>query len=47
MIGCLDDFIRPLVLIIPKISGYIKTFKDEINILMPFVIDDNKLSEKY
>ena len=47
LIGCLDDFIRPLVLIIRKISGYIKTFKDEINILMPFVIDDNRLSEKY
>ena len=47
LIECLDDFIRPLVLIIPKISGYIKTFKDEINILMPFVIDDNRLSEKY
>ena len=23
-IGCLDDFIRLLVLILPKISGYVK-----------------------
>ena len=26
-IGYLDKIIRPLVLIMPKISGYVKTFK--------------------
>ena len=29
LIGYLDKDIRPLVLIMPKISGYVKTFKDE------------------
>ena len=45
MIGYLDKNIRPLVLIIPKMSGYVKTFKveDEINKLMSFRIDDDKL----
>ena len=45
MIGYLDKDIRPLVLIIPKMSGYVKTFKveDEINKLMSFRIDDDKL----
>ena len=28
-IGYLDKVIRPLVLILPKMSGYVKTFKDE------------------
>ena len=45
MIGYLDKDVRPLVLIIPKMSGYVKTFKveDEINKLMSFRIDDDKL----
>ena len=45
LIGYLDKAIRPLVLIIPKMSGYIKTFKTEekINKLMSFCIDDEKL----
>ena len=49
----LDKPIRPLVLIIPKISGYIKTFKvkevdkDKSNKLMFFCIDNEKLLEKY
>ena len=44
-----DKDIRPLVLIIPKISGYAKTFKveDKINKLMSFRIDDEKLFQKY
>ena len=44
-----DKAIRPLVLIIPKMSGYVKTFKveDKINKLMSFVIDDEKILEKY
>ena len=49
LIGYLDKAIRPLVLIMPKISGYVKTFKveDKINKLMSFRIDDEKLLEKY
>ena len=51
MIGYLDldKDIRPLVLIIPKMSGYVKTFKvEDKNIkLMFFHIDDEKLLGKY
>ena len=45
----MDKVTRLLVLILPKISGYIKTFKvkDKNNILMYFRIDDDKLLEKY
>ena len=49
----LDKVIRPLVLIMPKISGYVKTFKvkegdkDKSNKLMSFCINDQKLLEKY
>ena len=32
LIGYVDKAIRPLVLIMPKISGYIKTFKKEIKV---------------
>ena len=50
--GYLDKDIRPLVLIMPKISGYVKTFKvkegdkHRSNKLMSFGIDDEKLLEK-
>ena len=53
MIGYLHKVIRPLVLILPKMSGYVKTFKvkdedkDKNNKLMCFHIDDNKLLRKY
>ena len=49
MIGYLDKDIRPLVLAVPKMSGYVKTFKveDKISKLMSFPIDDMKLLEKY
>ena len=49
MIGYLDKYTRPLVLIMPKISGYVKKFKveDKINKLMPFLVDDELLLEKY
>ena len=49
MIRYLKKYIRPLVLIMPKISGYLKIFKveDKINKLMSFRIDDEKLLEKY
>ena len=54
MIGIkLDKAIRPLVLIMPIMSGYVKTFKfkegdkDKSNKLMSFRLDDEKLLEKY
>ena len=49
MIGYLDKYTRPLVLIMPKISGYVKKFKveDKINKLIPFLVDDELLLEKY
>ena len=52
-IGYLDKVIRQLVFILPKMSGYVKTFKvkdgdkDKNNKLMSFRIDDVKLLEKY
>ena len=43
--------IRPLVLIMPKMKGYVKAFKhgdkDKNNKLMSFCIDDEKLLEKH
>ena len=44
-----DKAIRPLVLIMPKMSGYVKIFKfkEEDNKLMSFCRDDEKLLEKY
>ena len=49
MIGYLDKTIRPLVLIMPKLSGYVKTFKvkEGNNKLMSFHIHDEKLLGKY
>ena len=49
MIGYSDKTIRPLVLIMPKMSGYVKTFKvkEGNSKLMSFRIDDEKLLEKY
>ena len=45
---------RPLVLIIPKMNGYVKTFKvkegdkdKKNNKSMTFLIDDEKLLQKY
>ena len=49
-IGYLDKAIRPLVLIMPKMGGYVKIFKvkdgdkDKNIKLMSFRIDDEKLS---
>ena len=51
LIGFLHEVIRPLVLILPKTSGYVKTFKDKgrneskNNKLMSLRIDDDKLLE--
>ena len=53
LIGYLDKTIRPLVLIMPKISGYVNAFKVEYrdkyknNKLMCFCIYDEELLEKY
>ena len=53
MIGYLDKGIRQLFLIMPRMSGYVKTFKDKDgdkdkkNKLTSFSIDDEKLLEKY
>ena len=45
-IGYLDEVIRKLVLIFPKMGGYVKLFKEKKYKLMSLSIDD-KLSEKY
>ena len=51
MIGYSNKAIRPLVLIMPKLSGYVMTSKvkdgdkDKNNKLMSFLIDDKKLLE--
>ena len=53
LIRYLDKVIRPLALVLPKISEYVKTFKvrdgdkDKSNKLMSFRIDDEKLLEKF
>ena len=49
LIGCLDKVVKPLVLIFPKMSGYVNNFKvkdgdkDKNNKLMSLHIDDDKL----
>ena len=51
--GYLDHVIRLLALLLSKMSGYVKTFKDKCgdknknNKLMSLPIYDNKLLEKY
>ena len=53
LIGYLDKVMRPLVLIMPKMSGYVKTFKvkdgdkDKNNKLKCFGMDNEKLLENY
>ena len=53
MIGYLDQAIRPLSLIMPKMSGYENTFKikdgnkDKNNKLMSFCVNDENLLENY
>ena len=53
MIGYSNKTIRPLILIMPKRSGYVKTFKvkygdkDKNNKLMFFRIYDRNLLHKY
>ena len=45
----IDKTITLLVLIIPEMSGYVKTFKfeDKINKLLSFHIDNEKLLKKH
>ena len=49
MIIYLDKVIKPLVLIMLKMSGYVKTnnVEDKNSKLVSFCMDDEKLSEKY
>ena len=47
MIGYLDEVTRPLVLILPKISEYVKTFKEKNKKLMSLLTDGENLLEKY
>ena len=49
LVGYLDKDIRPLVLVMPKTSGYVKTVKVENknSKLMSFRIGDEKLLKKY
>ena len=53
LIGYLNKAIRQLLLIMPRMSGYVKAFKvkdgdkDKNNKLMFSRIDDEKLLEKY
>ena len=53
LIRYLDKVIRPLALVLPKISEYVKIFKvrdgdkNKSNKLMSFRIDDEKLLEKF
>ena len=53
MIGYLDEVTRSLVLILPKMSGYVETFKvedgdkEKNNKLMSFRTHDHKLLKKY
>ena len=49
LIGYLDKTTRPLVFIMPKMSGNVKTFKvkERNNKLVSFRIDNEKLLQKY
>ena len=50
-IGYLDEVIKPLLSVLPNMSGYVKDFKDKdgnkTNKLMSFSIEDENLLEKY
>ena len=53
LIGCLDKGVRQIFLMLLKMSGYVKTFKDKCrdknknNKLMSLRLEDDKLLEKY
>ena len=44
MTDYLDDVIRALVLVLPKLKGYVKNFKAENNKLMSFCIGEYQKS---
>ena len=46
LIEYLDKVIRPLFLILPKLSEYVETFKIQNNKLMSFRIDYERVSKK-
>ena len=43
LVSCLDDVIRPLVLILPKMKGYAENVNDANDELMSFCVDEEKL----
>ena len=45
--GYLDDVIQSFVFILPKMSEYVKAFKEKNNKLMSFRIDYDKQLEKH
>ena len=53
LIGCLDKGVRPIFLMLLKMSGYVKTIKDKCrdknknDKLMSLRLQDDKLLEKY
>ena len=53
LIGCLNKGVRPIFLMLLKMSGYVKTFKDKCrdknknDKLMSLRLQDDKLLEKY
>ena len=48
LIGYLAGVIKQFVFILPKMSGYVKTFQggDKNNKMMSFRIDDNNIKKK-
>ena len=46
LIGYINEVVRPLVLILTKMSAYVKTFKDKNNKLMLLCVNDD-IKEKY
>ena len=47
MNGYLFEDIRSSLLILPKVRGYVKTFKDKNGKSVSFCIDADKFFEKY
>ena len=47
MLRYLDEVIRPLILILPKMIEYVKTFKEKNNQLMALRVGDKNLIETY
>ena len=53
MNGYLDEVIKPVVLVLPKVSGYVKTFKgksgdtNKNSKLLSLLTDDENLLKKF